>query len=819
MSEPEHDGRPRPARAGVWAGAGAVVALAIYTLLFFAPAALQGGQFFFRDVSQNHYPMRCFQFPQPCTGSTEAGDATLEMWNPHLTFGQPSLANPNTLSLHPTTLLFLVLPFDAAFRWGIILHYLLAAVGAWLLLRDLGAGASSAWLAGVAFAFSGPLVSLGNLYNLLGTAAWLPLTLYLMRRAAAGRGPGWWVAAAASLAVQVIAGEPLLLLGTLGLGAALCAVPGRDAPPSRSVGALRALGVMALLAVLAAGMAAAQILPTLDLLQQSDRGAGFAAEMATKWSTHPLRLVELLVPGWFGDPTAMLPQAWWGEGFFESSLPLLLGVYLGGPVILLASLGALGLRREPVARALGMAGILSLLLALGSHAGLFLLLRLLPGAGAVRYPSKFLLLVALCVAGLAALGLDRVRRGEIPRAFAWVGGAVLLLPVFLALIPAVSSVAGGALLHGPMGALGPPGGPRDAVVLPQMIGAALRAAAVIAVALALIGAAARGWLRPAVTVVSLAALVAADLYAANAGLNPTVHESWYEARPPLLAGMRGIDPGGRLYRHPRPRGFALRLRPGVSPASAGFLWDRMSFRNASGLQYGVNLAFDRNNEGLGPRSSALVSRELEAGITLDEKLRILRLGATRFVLSYEHLSHPDLRLVEEVSGAATHPLVLYELLRPLRRARLVGLVERAPDLEHGLARVRDASFDPATSVLLPGPKETVAVGAPRSAPASVVRDRPGRVEVRTSADFDGYLVLADSGFSGWRAELDGVPVAIESAYHLFRAVRVPAGDHAVSFTYAPRPVVLGRSLSIATLLGSVLGAALLQRRRRIPAVM
>jgi hypothetical protein len=758
----------------------AALALAAYTAVFFAPATLGGGQFFFRDVSQNHYPLRAF---------AEAADG-LPLWNPDLTFGQPALANPNYLILHPITLLFRLLPFDAAFRWGIVLQFLLAAVGTYLLVRDLGCGRPAAWIAGIGFGFSGPVASLGNLCNVLATAAWLPLGAFCLRRALRATGGICGLAAALVLAVQVVGGEPIVILGSVALAVSL-AWCGRPAGSGRA-SAWRLAWILAIGALLAA----VQVLPTLELLPLSERGAGFDPGLATRWSTHPLRLLELFVPGLFGDPTGMTPGTWWGEGFFESTLPLLLGIHVGAPVTLLALAGALGSRRDPVARVLTVGAGLGVVLALGRHALLFGLLGRIPGLDSLRYPSKFLLLTAFCLACLAGIGTEALaRRERLPRSLVIPG---IVLAAGLAGGAAVALLAPGMAsraLHGFLRVSGTAGGPRDAVALWGIAAGCLHGA-VMAVLTLGIGAllVRRPSARPR-PVLLLAALVAVDLYAANAGLNPTVEPTWYRAKPRFLATVREIEPQGRIYRFPRPAGFAVRIREGAAAASTGFLWDRLSLRNATGLQYDLRFAWDRNNERLNPVASGRIARDLP-DLPLDRQVALWRLGSTRFVVAYAPLEHPGLRLVDAVRGESSHPLLLYEVLETLPRARLVGAWSGGP------------AGGPPADAGDPLPDESIA------GTAAILEESEGFLRVRARAAADGFLVLSDTFFPGWTAAVDGRPAGIAPAYGLFRAVPVPAGDHEVTLRYRPLSFRAGLLLSAAGLLAGAAAALPGLRRRR-----
>jgi hypothetical protein len=100
----------------------------------------------------------------------------------------------------------------------------------------------------------------------------------------------------------------------------------------------------------------------------------------------------------------------------------------------------------------------------------------------------------------------------------------------------------------------------------------------------------------------------------------------------------------------------------------------------------------------------------------------------------------------------------------------------------------------AADLLLPGPPVWIyrLPGAkPRgqfsdgSGTVKIESSRPGRVELIASSPTGGLLVLHDTYFPGWIAQVDDKSVPIRRAESLFRAVQVPAGTHHVSFRFAP----------------------------------
>ena len=82
----------------------------------------------------------------------------------------------------------------------------------------------------------------------------------------------------------------------------------------------------------------------------------------------------------------------------------------------------------------------------------------------------------------------------------------------------------------------------------------------------------------------------------------------------------------------------------------------------------------------------------------------------------------------------------------------------------------------------------------------VIRDyRPNSLTVDVRLAREGYVVMSESHMAGWKATLDGRPVAIERANYVFRAVRVGPGEHTIRMTYFPPPLFTGLMLTLASL--------------------
>jgi hypothetical protein len=96
---------------------------------------------------------------------------------------------------------------------------------------------------------------------------------------------------------------------------------------------------------------------------------------------------------------------------------------------------------------------------------------------------------------------------------------------------------------------------------------------------------------------------------------------------------------------------------------------------------------------------------------------------------------------------------------------------------------------------------------------SIVR-RPNGFNFRVTMAHDGWMVISEPAWKGWRAYIDGRRVEIQIANLAFLGVYVPAGNHAVRVVYLPDAFVIGRTISIATLTLLLVASAARRRESR-----
>ena len=348
----------------------------------------------------------------------------LPLWNRFSMAGEPLLAFQQPAALHPATWLGMALPLANAWTYEMAFRLLLAMLSAYLYFREIECGEAASLLAAAGWALSDHLIFwLG--YSVTASVAAFPLLLLGLRRLARSGGATAVGITVASLVLITLGGHPETLLHTVAGGGVyfLFEIGCVDLGQWR-----RALGGALLSGALALGLTAVSLLPFVEIMpetstHQARTGFYVGLKKSVNVSESLRRSTRDVLPYAFG----LAGHGRLAEGF---ALP---AAYAGALALPLAAIGLGSRRREKWAFAL-----LGLL-------GLALWARLVGVADAVgRLPlfhmavnDYLVFLGSFGVVALAALGLDRIARGEAAGAFA---GACLLAAVLIgALFAAVLS--------------------------------------------------------------------------------------------------------------------------------------------------------------------------------------------------------------------------------------------------------------------------------------------------------------------------------------------------------------------------------------------
>ncbi len=817
---------PTPApHAWEWADLAPLALLIGSLIALFWKALFTSAMFFYRDVFNYSYPHARF-IHEVCR------QGYLPYWNPYLNYGEPLLANPNFLFFYPSTLLLILLPIEFGYKLHYLAHFVLAATGTYLLARRWAESRAAAFLAGFVFACSGPVLSLGNFYNHVAAAAWIPWAVLLTDRALEGRSRRAWILLTLVFALQFLAAEPFTLIATFGLSLAYAFFRAGSIRQPLAAANVRIVVGFAMVGGLMLALSAVQLLPSLDLLGHSRRGTeGLPFNETTSWSFHPLLLLEFVIPALFGS--ALEAPSLWTLVLNCRNMPYFPSLFVGFVPLFLALAGwALGRDRRRIFA--GVSALTLLVLSFGRFTPVFALAYLLiPPLALVRFPVKLLVPALLFVALLAGWGLDALRQGgrdlcerrsRILLPLKCLLGCVVLVWITSWVAPKwLGSSAAWILL-------------RTNEMYVRNAASALTSAQVTAAVeffvralrLHLPGLAGFGlggllwvlalergttWARRAVPAVALLGL--AQMATVNYAANPTVPRSFYAYRPPVLAHFRA---SAQPYR------FAYVFREAASPSTLpdvrGF-FNFESIPEAAGLSPLAQIAF-RDRLVLA-RGSML--EEVEGISNIDVERSFPPFLYDYWMFTMRGLSDPAraacllgrtnvkyqilpsrqaasvTREVTPIFNGSSAPSYLYENLCATPRAYVAGSASYSTSVAETLTKLSEPAFDAEGEVILARAPDT-ALPFEESGVAGrvdIVSREPNVVVLRADLARPGYVVLLDRFDPNWHATLDGREVPILHANQLFRAVRADAGEHEIRFYYRQRGLRAGLFLSLGTL--------------------
>jgi hypothetical protein len=786
--------RPPGGRAGALAAA----SVAAVVLATFADAFTGARVFYQRDI-------HAYWYPHMAVVRRAIAEGSWPLWNPWVGFGAPLLADATFQLAYPPT--WLTMAFAPAVQLKIMTvgHCLLASFGAGALARRRGLGWTAAGVAGTAYALSGPFLSAASLFHHYAGAAWLPWLLFalegLIRQP--GAGSALWLGLVAGAQLLAGSGDMCLAGAILGIARLGWFLVRERAGHGRL---LSLAGSGALAATLALALSALQWLPTAERAREGFR-TGQDSRTSTYWSLHPASLFDLTVPRLVTD----LPLSAEARGeMFEGREPLLACLYLGLVPVALAVLG-LALRGRLAAPA-GAGFLFFLIAALGRHTPVYGLLLGVPGFGLMRFPQKFLLPAALCLAVMAAAGvaawgaawsIPKRRRGRIV-------AALLLLAAasFLAAAGWVTGAADAVTRH-----LDVSGGGGDVALAIRTSALKLARSALLAGALGLLLWRRAGRERAGrAATVALLGLGALDLVAVGRGVNPLAPRGLLDHRPPVVDRLAGE--GVRLHATIEGRDC---LTAGATPlgweptwiAALGF---QDTLRPPTGARWGLRGSYDGEFTGLGSRWSAPFSRDALGRLGTPGGLRLLQLAGVTHVLRVGTSMVPGLDLLETRASPYVCPLQVWRVPDTLPGAYVVRGERSAADPEATLRILLDPGFAPRSEVVLAAARGRGQAASPGADDVRVVSRRLDAIEVEAQLAAAGILVVLEAFEPGWVATVDAAPAEVLRANGLFRAVRLEAGRHRVRFAYRPRSVAYGAAIS-AFGLAAALGLGLLSLAR------
>ena len=717
----------------------------------------------------------------------------LPLWDPEVFGGLPFVAAGHGDMFYPTWLLRFIVPVTTAGNLSFFLHYILAGLFTYLLLRRLRVGWLGSVIGGLAYELSGLIASYpspghdGKLF----ASAMLPLMLLALVLALRDRRWVGYPLLGAATALTLLGHFQLAYYSLIAAGLFALYLTVEEAGDSRGGDRALRLGMALTAVVVGFGIAAIQILPFFEYIPFSPRAQGFhgfegSTSYAIPWSHVP----EFFIKNFVG---------WTPRGTYWGANPIKLhSEYLGLPVVALAVLGAIARERRRLVLWVGGIGLLFLLISLGATTPFYKLWwALMPLVKKTRAPGMAFFVVAFVTAVFAALGVERALATRSRRAMtaALIVGAVVTL---LGITGAIGQVAEGFAsgIHATTGrnAVGAAATGGSAILW----GAASSGLALAAVAVVLGYGADR--LTPRLQALALILIVGTDLWL-NARpfwsyVKPYRHDALIERVAATPAPYRVIDLG---------------------PAYPGSVLATFDVPQVLGYHGNELRYYDELLGGQGEWKNL-------------GYLPLWDLLAVRYVIapaegrSVDSIPgfHRVLDTVPILNGDAGRAR-LFERLAPAPYARVVpGAVKT--DSATVIPALIDTRMDFSRIVLFTNdqpviPEPLKKMPEPSPSRATPTGWQPGRMTVTLdpAPPQPSYLLIAENWYPDWEATVDGQPAQVLRGDYSLLTVALPAGAKVVELAFRSKLYELGRTLTMASLGGlliALLAAVVLPRRAR-----
>lgn len=722
-------------------------------------------------------------------------------WNPYYLAGHPLFATLQPGVLYPFSLFYLFLPFAVVFNNTIVLHFALAGIFTYLLMRAQKASHAAAFISGFCFVFGGYLISVHSLLSTLLSVVWVPLFLLVYFSAFYKNKISISIWAGLTGTVMFLGGGVEVCYLIFPIVFLLSVFPSLVFEESQYPPLKTRLTCFAVFALTFAGFSAVQLLPFAEVSRLSVRALGLPYWEATFWSMHPADLITFFIPDLYGYRT--LEKYWIDQNWLKS-------IYLGSAPFLLSLFFFLKRERKPQTFILLI--LLSLVLAFGKHTLFYpFLYKYVPFFNQLRFPAKFIFLTIFLISLAAGFGYDRLKEGldlqRTSRLTKGIFGIGFLSIVFFGILNAYEE---------PIVSFCKDAGwdkPEYNDIYINLANARrfLFFTGCFSLFLFLWGNATSG---KKVFAYGIIFVLILDLFFSN-------HD--FYAKIPTKTYMEPTANLKYIFSH--------------QSSSRVFVTKKTAENNREVIvvkgQDGLDVNKDRVLGGLGLQHG-IFQTSLGAEVTIQIRYKrfldliytspspdatnLLNLTNTKYLVSIPPIKSPDYKLVhmnvpldfDKFENEKT--IKVYENLQVLPRAFLVGACYKVGSEKEYKDILSSKEFHPEQVVLLDKSEAPQGLTCEKSAfllsesakDAGEVVDitdyQNNSVELRVKLNSRKFLFMSESYYPGWSALVDGKPETIYRANYIFRALLLEPGEHKIVFRYNPLSFKIGAGITLLTIM-------------------
>lgn len=780
----------------------------------------------------------------------------LPLWNPYLFAGVPFLAAGQHSAMYPFSALFYVLPIARAYGYFVAIQFVIAMLAMFWFMRVLGLSRLSAIISSVVYSFSGFFVVSTAFPMVISAAAWLPAILACVEKIIRDdkRRLSFAILGAILLGIQFLAGHAEISIYNLVVTAfyavarlfTLTLLPSLR-PPVRFAQGLRASATLVSLkrsgglllfigAMTGIGitLGAVQLVPLYEVLRDNFRVGSVSYETVISYAYPIKQIAAFLMPDFFGNPThhayldvfdlsfrsAPSGTIFWGvknyveAGAYVGILPLALAFIAIAASLRLQVSGSSSWR--PLTWQFAALALISLLFAFGTPLYAILFFGV-PGFNQLHTPFRWIYPYTLSIAVLAGIGIEilseqlhlpwqavpgRAETGKPSRAWRMAHALPIILGALILAALGITYIAHDAILP----------------LLDRLVRSSTFASQafesgrmfysyefrnIFLLAIFLIGAGAvirisrcpiylPRWLGAhSVWKLCAVVMVVVDLFVIGIGFYPTADLRLADFTPPAVKFLQQDKTLFRITSYDNPN-------EKVFNANVGMVYGISDIRGYDSIipkQYADYMRL------LAPQDELLFNRIAPFYSPDPFDSQLFNLLNVKYVLTTRALPNAGYSLVYD------DEIKIYRNDRVLPRAFMVPQARVIVDREALLQEMK--RLDPTSEVLIEeNPINTSAQTCPYS-PVSIEKYAGSEVIIKSAQVCGGWLVLADSYFPGWIAQIDEQDTHLYKADFNFRSVFVPAGAHTIRFKYSPVSLRVGIIASFLGVMALVLVAAYL----------
>ena len=654
--------------------------------------------------------------------------------------------------------------------WNYILHFILAGMGVFVLLTQLGTNRLSALFGGLSFALMPYLITMvvhGHGSQMM-TTAWLPWVIWAILR--------------------LYFKTNLINLGILGImvGLQLQRAHAQIAYYTWMAGGLLILLLLFNIyklqinkpkwilfttvgLILGLGMAMWIYLPALNYAPHSIRGAGGGGgtgfEYATAWSFSFGEMSTFFIPSYYGFGGA----TYWGNMPF-TDYPNYMGIF----IITLAIIGLL-FSKNKIKYFFGLTALMALLISFGKNFFFYqIFYDYFPYFNKFRVPAMFLILTQFSIAVLAGLGLDTStkliaenKNNETVKKLLYVVGGVFLIILGLKFMLGSN----------------PDFGARSHPVLNTLRTDMINSDMMKSIFFLLFGGGAfymcrMGWIGHKILMSIIISLSVIDLALVNQQIIEPDKNSYRQSTMTKRSVKSIYLSKDEVIRFLQKDTSQYRILPLGSLANEN-RWSAFQIESIMGYHPAKIYRYNKLKDEVGWNS-----------------LGVLQMLNVKYIITMEELPHPAFDLV--FTGKLFHQSKyqrtnVYQFKYAIPRAYFTQEVVVIPEMEIQFTMLSKQDFNPLATAIIE--KEVGEVEYNPNAQVHISHWSPDKIEIEVSTPTDQFLVLSEIYYpEGW--EITSHPDwEIYPVNTILRGLHIPAGDHHFIMEFIPNDVRYGTFLT------------------------